>query len=192
MWEVFRKVWKKMIPRYCWCHKAKQEQSSGTWQKDSEVPTVTYDTEERMAADYDGNLGSRTPKEEVSRKYLHVEGSSSSLNQEKSTSRRDFCVARILRVESMNDFYTWPDTYKCKGKRQSERQPFAVTSEKYREMTEKNRLAKMHKKKPKEARTWRIRTRRGNLKFQSVQLEGNYLHQMRNWKLLCVPHVERE
>jgi hypothetical protein len=58
-----------------------------------------------MAADYDGNLGSRTPKEAVSRKYLHVEGSSSSLSQEKSTSRRDFCVTRILRIESINDFY---------------------------------------------------------------------------------------
>jgi len=46
-----------------------------------------------------------------------------------------------------------PDTHKCKGKRQSERQPFEVTSEKYREMIEKNRLAKMLKKKPKEART---------------------------------------
>jgi hypothetical protein len=33
-----------------------------------------------MAADYDGNLGSRTPKEEVSRKYLHVEGSRSSVS----------------------------------------------------------------------------------------------------------------
>lgn len=41
----------------------------------------------------------------------------------------------------MNDFYMWPDTHKCKGKRQSERQPFAVTSEKQREMIEKNRLA---------------------------------------------------
>jgi len=46
----------------------------------AEVPTVTHDREERMAADYDGNLGSRTPKEEVNRKYLHVEKSSRSLS----------------------------------------------------------------------------------------------------------------
>jgi hypothetical protein len=68
-------------------------------------------------------------------------------------SLRDFCVARILRIKSMNDFYMRPDTHKCKGKRPSERQPFAVTSEKYREIGEKKHLAKMHKKKPKEART---------------------------------------
>jgi hypothetical protein len=57
-----------------------------------------------MAADYDGNLGNRSPKE-VSKKYLRVEESSISLSQEKSTGRRDFCVARILRIETMSDFY---------------------------------------------------------------------------------------
>jgi hypothetical protein len=76
----------------------------------------------------------------------------------------------------MNDFYMWPDTYKCKGKRQSERQPFSVTSEKYREMTEKNHPAKMHTKKKKGSADMKNQNKRRKLKFQSAQLEGNYLH----------------
>jgi hypothetical protein len=76
----------------------------------------------------------------------------------------------------MNDFCMWPDTHKCKGKRQSERQPFAVTSEKYREMNEKNRVAKMIKKKTKGSADMKNQNKKRKLKFQSVQFEGNYSH----------------
>jgi hypothetical protein len=34
--------------------------------KDSEVPTVIHDREEKMAANYDGNWGSRTPEDRMS------------------------------------------------------------------------------------------------------------------------------
>jgi len=47
------------------------------------------------------------------------------------------CVARIVCTEHMNDFLKWPDTPKCEGKSQTERQQFAKTSEKYREMVDK-------------------------------------------------------
>jgi hypothetical protein len=38
--------------------------------KGVEVRTVTHGREERMAADHDGTLGRRIPKEDVSRKCL--------------------------------------------------------------------------------------------------------------------------
>jgi hypothetical protein len=110
---------------------------------DLEAPTVTHDREERMAADQDGNLGSRTPEDDVSRKCLQAEGPSRSLSQEQSKNHRALCFARILRTELTNDFITWPDTLKCKGTRQTERQSFAVTSEKYRETFEKKCIAKI-------------------------------------------------
>ena len=44
--------------------------------------------------------------------------------------RTDLGVARIVHIESMNDFRMWPDTPKHKGKGQNERQPIATTSEK--------------------------------------------------------------
>jgi hypothetical protein len=39
----------------------------------SEVPKVTHDRKKRMTADHDGNLGTRTPKEDESRKCLQAE-----------------------------------------------------------------------------------------------------------------------
>jgi len=50
---------------------------------------------------------------------------------------RASCAARIACTEPMNDFLKWPDTPKCEGKRQTERQPFAKSSEKYREVVDK-------------------------------------------------------
>jgi hypothetical protein len=87
----------------------------------SEVPKVTPDQKKRrMTADHNRNLGTRTPKEDDSRKCLQPERSSSSLSQEQSMISRALCVGRIVCAELMNDFLKWPDTPKCKGKRQTE------------------------------------------------------------------------
>lgn len=69
-----------------------------------------------MATDCDGNLGSRTSKGNVSRICLQAEGSSGSLSQEQSVSGRALCVARIVCIESMNNYLVWPVTAECKGK----------------------------------------------------------------------------
>jgi hypothetical protein len=84
--------------------------------KFSEVRKVTHDRKKRMTADHDGNLGTRTPKEDDSRKCLQAEQSSSSLSQEQSVISRASCVARIVCNEPINDFLKWPDTPKGKGK----------------------------------------------------------------------------
>lgn len=73
-----------------------------------------------MMADHDGNLGTRTPKEDDSRKCIQAEQSSSSLSQEQSMISRASCVERIVRTEPVNDFLKWPDKPKCEGKRQTE------------------------------------------------------------------------
>jgi hypothetical protein len=39
-------------------------------------------------------------------------------------------VARNARIEMMDEFIVWPDTPKCKARKQNERQPLAITSEK--------------------------------------------------------------
>jgi hypothetical protein len=50
----------------------------------------------------------------------------------------------------------WPETPKCKGKRQTEeRQPFALTYGKYREVFERNFLARRQKKTKKNVRKGR-------------------------------------
>lgn len=95
-----------------------------------------------MMADHDGNLGTRTPKEDDSRKSIQAERSSSSLSQEQSVISRTSCVARIVHIEPVNDFLKWPDTPKCEGKIQTEWQLLAKTSEKYREMVDKTCLLK--------------------------------------------------
>jgi hypothetical protein len=110
--------------------------------KFSEVRKVTHDRKKRMTADHDGNLGTRIREEDDSRKCLQAEQSSSSLSQEQSMISRASCVARIVCTEPMNDLLKWPDTPKCKGKRQTEQQPFAKTSEKYRERVDKTCLLK--------------------------------------------------
>jgi hypothetical protein len=69
-----------------------------------------------MASDHDGNLESKTLKEDDSKKCLQAEGSSSSLSQGQSLSGTVLCVARIVCTESMNDFLMWPDTPKHKGR----------------------------------------------------------------------------
>lgn len=69
-----------------------------------------------MVSNHDGYLESRTLKEYDSRKCLQAEGSSSSLSQGQSMSSRALCVARIVCIESMNDFLMWPDTPRLKGR----------------------------------------------------------------------------
>lgn len=115
--------------------------TSGTKQKNylSEVPT-TRDTVERMAVHYDGNLRNRTLQEYVSKKCFEAERPSSTLSQEQCTSSTALCYARLeLYIEPTNHIM-WPDTPKCKGKRQAERQPSAVISEKYGENIEQTML----------------------------------------------------
>jgi hypothetical protein len=51
-------------------------------------------------------------------------------------------VARIVSTEYMSEFLIWPDTLKRKGRRWVERQPFALTSGKYRKIFENKHLAK--------------------------------------------------
>ena len=46
----------------------------------------------------------------------------------------------------------WPDTPKRKGKRQIERQPYAITSRRYQGVFEKKKLAKRRAEEEKEAR----------------------------------------
>jgi hypothetical protein len=97
----------------------------------STFPTSVEKREiERDGGDHDRKLGSRTPKEDDSRKCLQVKQASSSLSQEQSIISRASCIARIVCIEPMNDFLKWPNTPKCKGKRQTE-QPSAKTSDKY-------------------------------------------------------------
>ena len=59
-----------------------------------------------------------------------------------SASSKVSCVIKVVQTEGMKDFLVWSDTPKCKGKRQMERQPYAITSRRYQEMFEKKKLAK--------------------------------------------------
>ena len=52
----------------------------------------------------------------------------------------------------MKVFLVWPDTPKRKGKRQMERQPYAITSRRYQEVFEKKKLAKCTAEEEKEVR----------------------------------------
>jgi hypothetical protein len=69
-----------------------QNESLARGRKDLEVPRVTHDREKEMALNHVGNLGSKTPKDDVSRKYLEAEISSSSVSQDKSMSSRGFVL----------------------------------------------------------------------------------------------------
>lgn len=52
------------------------------------------------------------------------------------------CVVRTVQTEFIDDFLMWSDMHTHKGKRQTEKQTSAITSDKYGEMFEKKRLAK--------------------------------------------------
>jgi len=121
--------------------------------KGSKVPKVTHDREEKMAAYHDGNWGSRTPKEDVSRTYLQAKRCNSSLYQEKPMSSTVLCVVRTVHIEFMDHFLMWPDMHTHKGKRQTEKQAPAITSDKYRETFEKKRLAKDAEEKEVQKKT---------------------------------------
>jgi hypothetical protein len=59
-----------------------------------------------------------------------------------SASSKVSCVIKVVQTEGMKEFLVWPDTPKRKGKRQMERQPYAITSRRYQEVFEKKKLAK--------------------------------------------------
>jgi hypothetical protein len=69
-----------------------------------------------------------------------------------SASNKVSSVIKVVQTEHMKEFLVWPDTPKRKGKRQMERQPYAITSKRYQEMFEKKKLAKRRAEEEKEAR----------------------------------------
>jgi len=62
------------------------------------------------------------------------------------------CVIKVVQTEGMKKFLVWPGTPKRKGKRQMERQLYAITSRRYAEVFEKKKLAKRRAEEKKEAR----------------------------------------
>jgi len=69
-----------------------------------------------------------------------------------SASSKVSCVIKVFQTEVTKVFLVWPETPKRKGKRQMERQPYAITSRRYQEVFEKKKLAKCRAEKEKEAR----------------------------------------
>ena len=59
-----------------------------------------------------------------------------------SASSKVSCVIKVVKIEGMKEFLVWPDTPKCKGKRQMERQLYVITSRRYQEVFQKKKLAK--------------------------------------------------
>ena len=78
---------------------------------------------------------------------IHAVQSTSSASREVSC-----CVIKVVQTEGMKEFLVWPDTPKCKGKGQMERQPYAITSRRYQEVFEKKKLAKSRAEEEKETR----------------------------------------
>jgi hypothetical protein len=62
----------------------------------------------------------------------------------------------------MKEFLVWPDTPKRMGKRQMEREPYAITSRRYQQMFEKKKLAK-GRKRSKKMKTYRSKRKEGQL-----------------------------
>jgi hypothetical protein len=85
-------------------------------------------------------------------------------------------LQELSALEYRSEFLVWPDTPKCKGKRQVERQPFAVTSGKFQEMFEKKHLAKDAEEKEKQGwkRKYEDSKQEKKHKFQNVQLKGTF------------------
>jgi hypothetical protein len=69
-------------------------------------------------------------------------------------------VVRVAQTECMKEFLVWPNTPKRKGKRQMDRQPYAITSRRYQEMFEKKKLAKHRAEEKKARKRKRIETRK--------------------------------
>jgi hypothetical protein len=68
-----------------------------------------------------------------------------------SASNKVSSVVKVVKTEHMKEFLVWPDTPKRKGKRQMDRQPYAITSRRYQEMFEKKKLDKHIAEEEKEA-----------------------------------------
>jgi hypothetical protein len=135
MWEYFQKGREQDEFSDSAVGKIQNENQSVTSDgNDLDFPTVIHDARERMASDHNVNLESGTPRVE-DRKSLPAEGSCSNLSDGQYVCSRASSVARVVRTEHMSEFLVWPNTPKRKGKRLVDRQPFAVTSEKYQEMS---------------------------------------------------------
>lgn len=59
-------------------------------------------------------------------------------------------VVQIHRPSNISDYLVWPESPKRKGKRQTDRLPFAITSQKYKQMLEAKNEAKLSADKEKE------------------------------------------
>ncbi|KAI4468159.1 hypothetical protein MML48_2g00017945 [Holotrichia oblita] len=59
-------------------------------------------------------------------------------------------TVQIYRPSNISDYLVWPESPKRKGKRQTDRLPFALTSQKYKEMLEAKNEAKLNAEKEKE------------------------------------------
>jgi len=82
----------------------------------------------------------------VSCSEMYAVRSTSSANSKVS------CVIKVFQTEENKSFLVWPEIPKRKGKRQVERQPYAITSRRYQEPFQKKKLAKRRAEKEKEAR----------------------------------------
>jgi len=74
------------------------------------------------------------------------------------------CVIKVVHTEGMKEFLVWSDTQKRKGKRQMERQSYAITSRRYQEVFEKKKLAKHRaeeKKRSKKTKTYGSKRKEG-------------------------------
>ena len=61
-------------------------------------------------------------------------------------------VIKVIKHDDMGEFLVWPETPKRKGKRTTERYPFAITSEKYKLMFQNNLTEKRKAEEEKEER----------------------------------------
>jgi hypothetical protein len=77
-----------------------------------------------------------------------------------SASSKVSCFIKVVQTEGMTVLLVWPDTPKRKGKRQMEKQPYAITSRKYQEEFEKKKLAKRRAEKKKKQENENVKTQK--------------------------------
>lgn len=83
---------------------------------------------------------------EIAQTYLESEVAAEVVEPAANTS-----TTQTQRTQ-LGDYLVWPESPKRKGKRQIERLPFAITSQKYKEMLESKNAAKLQAEQEKERR----------------------------------------
>jgi hypothetical protein len=99
-----------------------------------------------------------------------------------SASNKVSSVVKVVKTEHMKEFLVWPDTPKRNGKRQMDRQPYAMTSRRYQEMFEENNLAKRRaeeEKRSKKTKTYRRKRKEGQISDCYDYSETETIHE--NW-----------